>query len=616
MRRLILVLAICVPAIAGASPGVPIPISPATSGAFPDTQIGSTSAPQSYTIEEVSPRIPLSESVTISYSCPNFTVTPVSGNIANTCQNIGCGEQPCIEPVAPTTFICTPDVNMTFQATFHPTVTTLVTCSLTIAGSSGVSVMYSLSGTGTPPPIHVTASPSSIAFGGVRVDTTSSAVNVTVTNSGGSAATISSVTIAGAGYAIASGTSTSHMLGAGASELHGVTCSPGETVGALGAGTLTITSNDPTTPTINIGLSCSGITSKIAVTPSPIVIPPTRVGEPVMQSISLENTGAATATIVDVTVTGMTMVSAPAANTQLAQNASAMATVSFDASAAGSASGNLHIDTDTTPLDIPITAQALATSMSLTPDGSVDFGPICVGQTKLQMFDVVADEDGAFQLTAVSQPAAPFAVTTPTLPAAVQGDAANTVSFSVTAAPTDVGSATSTIDVNTDIPMGQADTISLAVQGLPPGVTPTPAMLDLGTVAVQTTSQGQAITLSNCGASAVTIADAMITGDQAPDFTIVQSPTSTMVAANASATWLVVMNAQTVGEKDATFEIDYDGGSATVPITAVAYDPNAVDGSDGGTDKSSYYACSTGHATSLWPIGLALLALRRRRNRR
>ena len=43
-----------------------------------------------------------------------------------------------------------------------------------------------------------------------------------------------------------------------------------------------------------------------------------------------------------------------------------------------------------------------------------------------------------------------------------------------------------------------------------------------------------------------------------------------MIDANASASWLVVMNAQTVGEKDATFEVDYDGGSATIALTAVS----------------------------------------------
>ncbi len=30
-------------------------------------------------------------------------------------------------------------------------------------------------------------------------------------------------------------------------------------------------------------------------------------------------------------------------------------------------------------------------------------------------------------------------------------------------------------------------------------------------------------------------------------------------------------------------------------------------------DKSSYYACSTGRGAALWPVGVALLALRRRR---
>ena len=50
----------------------------------------------------------------------------------------------------------------------------------------------------------------------------------------------------------------------------------------------------------------------------------------------------------------------------------------------------------------------------------------------------------------------------------------------MTAAPSDEGSATSTIDVTTDIPMGQADTISLAVEGLQAGSRATPAMVDLG----------------------------------------------------------------------------------------------------------------------------------------
>jgi hypothetical protein len=623
VRRLIILLALCVPAVAGAAPSAPIPVSPATSGAFPNTQVGNTSAAQDYTIEEISLHIALSETVSIAYSCPDFTVTPTSGTIYNSCQNIGCETEddtvPCIEP---TTVICTPEVNMSFAATFHPTVAAAVSCVLSITSSGGSSETYTLSGTGTPPPIDVSASPGSIAFGGVRIDTTSSTVNVTVSNTGGSPATISSVAISGTGYAIASGTSTSHTLAAGTSELHGVTCSPGETVGALGAGALTISSNDPTNPTITIPLSCSGITSKVAVSPSPIVIPTTRVGEPVMQTVTFTNTGAATATLSSVAVTGMTMVSAPPAGTMLAENQSANAVISFDAAMAGSATGDLTIATDTGMIDVPITADALVTTMSLTPDGEVDFGPVCSGESKTQMFSLLANSDGPFELTAVSMPDAPFSVVTPMLPASVQGDAANTVTFSVTATPADVGSAASSIMVTTDIPNGTPDTITLTVVGLPTGVSATPPTVDLGEVAIQTTSLGQQVDLSNCGSAEITIADTMIYGDDAGDFSIVQQPTSMTVAPNSTVSWLVVMNAQSIGSGsdgsvDATFEIDYSGGSSTVALVGEPYDPNAGSGSDGGStsDKSSYYACSTGRGAALWPIALALVALRRRRRR-
>jgi hypothetical protein len=613
VRRLIILLAICVPAVAGAS----ILVSP-TTATFPATQVGTTSSAMTFSVTEALRSVgDHTDTVTVSYSCADFTVTPTSGTVENDCENIGCETEdqtvPCIEPTA---IECIPEETMTLSATFHPSVAAQESCAVTVTSSGGSLIPVSLTGTGTPPPIHVTASPASIAFGGVRTGTTSSTVNVTVTNSGGIAATISSVVASGTGYAIASGTSTSHTLAAGGSELHGVTCSPGATVGALANGALTITSNDPTNPTISIPLSCSGITSKVAASPSPIVIPTTRVGEPAMQTITLTNTGAATATIASVTVTGMTMVSAPPANTMLAENQSTTAVISFAATAAGSATGDLTVVTDTSTLDIPITADALVTSMSVTPDGEVDFGPVCSGQAKTQMFSLVANADGPFKLTAVSTPDAPFTVTTPTLPASVDGDGANTVTFSVTATPSDAGSAASSVQITTDIPNGTPDTIALTAIGLPTGVTATPAMVDLGNIAIDTTSLGQEIDLSNCSSSAITIADTMIYGSDADAFSIVQQPTSMMVAANSTVSWLVVMNAQTPGDVGATFEVDYTGGSATVALVGEPYDPNAGSGTDGGGssgEKSSYYACSTGRGVALWPIAIALVALRRRR---
>jgi hypothetical protein len=216
----------------------------------------------------------------------------------------------------------------------------------------------------------------------------------------------------------------------------------------------------------------------------------------------------------------------------------------------------------------------------------------------------------------VSSPDAPFTVATPTLPASLEGDAANQVTFSVTAMPTDIGSAASSLQITTDIPNGTPDTIALTVVGLPTGITATPPTLDLGEVQIQTTSLGQAVSLSNCSSDPITISGTEIYGSDAADFSIVQQPTSMTVAANATASWLVVMNAQTPGDVSATFEVDYSGGSATVALVGEPYDPSAGSGSDGtSSDKSSYYACNTGRGVALWPIALALVALRRRRRR-
>jgi hypothetical protein len=74
------------------------------------------------------------------------------------------------------------------------------------------------------------------------------------------------------------------------------------------------------------------------------------------------------------------------------------------------------------------------------------------------------------------------------------------------------------------------------------------------------------------------------------------------------------MNSPSPGNKQATFVIDYTGGSTMVTVTGEPY----MQGDMGsGTDtplKSSYYACSTA-SSGCWPIvfAIAFLAIRRRR---
>jgi hypothetical protein len=103
----------------------------------------------------------------------------------------------------------------------------------------------------------------------------------------------------------------------------------------------------------------------------------------------------------------------------------------------------------------------------------------------------------------------------------------------------------------------------------------------------------------------------------AGEFAIVDQPDNSTIAPAGSATWLVVLQAHTVGLKSASFDAMSDSGTTTsVPLIGEGLGSGSG-GTDGGVDngKDSYYACSTGRASSLWPIAVALGLLIRRRKR-
>ncbi|MEP6860921.1 MAG: choice-of-anchor D domain-containing protein [Deltaproteobacteria bacterium] len=576
---------------------------------FNATQVGSTSNTLTFAVHTSLNN----SSVTInsfSYSCPDYTITAtLPGYAYRTCETT-CFTEGYICPIGQ---ICTDD-DYYFTAVFHPSVAASTSCVVTANTTNG-SPTLTLYGTGTPPPIHVTAGPGSINFGGVRVNTASTGVGVTITNSGGSAATINSVT-ASAGFTVAGNTG-SHGLAAGTSEGVTVACHPTAT-GTLD-GTLNISNNDTTNGSINIGLSCSGIDSALAIAPSPAVLPTIRTGDSESQNITVTNTGAAATSIQNVMVTGFDMVSAPPAGTMLAANGGqATVTVSYSPTAKGDVAGMLHIDYDNgKTIDTPIAAKAVTTSLSLTPDGNVELGPICIGQTHSQQFSLIAADEGSFKLTGVTMPDATtgFTLTAPTLPATVQGSAANTVKLTIAAAPTMDGDLNSSFVLSTDIPMADPHTINLHMLGLSAGVNG-PPLVDLGGNLINQTSLGQHVQISNCTDSPVTITSVNISGTDAADFAVVDQPMDLTIMPAESIQWLVVLDPHSGGDKSAQFNAIFDGGTTVVPLIGEGLTDMLPPQDDAGTNKSSYYACNVGSPSALFPIGLALGGLLVRRRRR
>jgi hypothetical protein len=603
---------------------------------FGSSPVGTATASHTFTI---SPTSGMSETDTvnsITEQCPDFVVTATGlpAAVKNTCNMMGSGV--CMGGFTAMAY--------TFNATFDPTVLGPTSCPVTVT-IDGVPSTLTLSGTGTVQPIVIAVSPATppaAEFGGVRVTTTSSPLTVTIDDVGSSPSgmTVTSVAFDAAslanGYAIASGTTTSHTVIPGTDDVYAVTCTPPAT-GAT-TGTLTIQSNDPATPTSTVQFTCTGIMSNLVIDPSPATLHgsqsggATRVGEPVDMTFTLTNAGDASLVLQSFAVTGtdLTITQAPADNTTLQAGGSASLTVHYAATKPMSVQtlGTLQIMVDDVTVQqrtATISGAAFETSMAINgPLNLGNFGPVCANAQATQMFSVVANDPASFAITQIESPSAPFAITAvvpPQLPSAgtptaIQGNANSTATFSITVTPTEAGSATSTLTVDTDIPAGSSSqTITLAVLGLAPGVTASPAMVDLGTANVGATSAGGMVTLTNCGSAALTLQPPSILGADSGDFLVVLPPASTTLAAGASASYVVAMQAHADGTRQATLELDYTGGSATVELIG--------DGQGGGSDdtdtgEKSYYSCSSsgGGAGGGCMIALAALALGRRRRRR
>ncbi|HEX4090707.1 MAG TPA: choice-of-anchor D domain-containing protein, partial [Trebonia sp.] len=140
----------------------------------------------------------------------------------------------------------------TVSVTYSPTAAGAATGSVTI-NAGGVTNTVSLSGTGTAPGPVLSASPASLSFPATLVGSSAATQAVTVTNTGTTAATVSSVTVTGA----FSQTNNCTSIAVNGTCTVTVKFTP---TAATNTGTLTVNSNANDNP-LTVGLSGAGITS-------------------------------------------------------------------------------------------------------------------------------------------------------------------------------------------------------------------------------------------------------------------------------------------------------------------------------------------------------------------
>src|SRR5277367_116190 len=151
----------------------------------------------------------------------------------------------------------------TFQVWFDPTATGNFTGTMTLQTGSGVSSgQVTLSGAATPLPQQISLSTTSLNLGTATVGSTDSGA-LTISNTGGANLLISLISVNGTPFGV-SGLTTPNTIVPGANATLKVSFSP--TAAGTDSGSITITSNDPLTPTTIITLA--GTATSVPVAPT------------------------------------------------------------------------------------------------------------------------------------------------------------------------------------------------------------------------------------------------------------------------------------------------------------------------------------------------------------
>ncbi|MFN8512849.1 MAG: choice-of-anchor D domain-containing protein [Chloroflexia bacterium] len=424
----------------------------------------------------------------------------------------------CVGATLPAGGSCVVGVN------FTPTTTGLLNGSVVFtdtAAGSPHTVTLSGQGTASPTPV-VEITPASLDFGNQQVGTTSPAKTVTLKNNGTAALTISSVaiTVGGADFTKVADTCAGQVVNPGQSCTISVVFNP--TTGGPRAGLLTITDNVPSAGSIQtVSLTGTGVTGALTVSPTALDFGNIQVGSTsAVQSLTIQNTGAATFTINSVSVNSsdFLITGSSCAGVTLAAGEICQIGVVFKPASAGPKSATLTIDHTApgSPTTVSLTGVGISAAISLAPP-SLDFGPQQLNTSSpAQTVTIRNVSNGPLQISTITSNSAEFQVFANTC--ASQTIAPNaTCTVSVVFRPTVAGQRTGTLTIADNTATG-SHTVSLTGMGVTSAVTLSGANFQFGSQQVGTTSPAQTLTVRNTGENTLTISSVAITGTHAGDF--------------------------------------------------------------------------------------------------
>jgi len=324
-----------------------------------------------------------------------------------------------------------------------------------------------LSGTATTAPVgQLTLSPTSLNFGNVNVSG-SSTLTSTLTNSGQAAANISQVNVTGAGFTV-SGLTAPATLNPGNSVTLQVKYAPASAGAA--SGSVSIVSDAQGSPT-TLALSGTGLQPGLSLLPGSISFGNVVVGITNSQTVKITNSGNASLTISQATLTGSGFsTSGLTTPLTLAAGQASTFTVLFAPAAAGSVSGSLALTSNApnSPASIPLSGSGVAATYTLSVSpASLSFGNVNTGSSASQSVSIANTGNSNVTISQISVSGAGFSASGVGAPVTLSPS--QSVTLTVQFSPSVAGSVSGTISVVSNA-SGSPAAISVSGTGVTPPV--------------------------------------------------------------------------------------------------------------------------------------------------
>jgi hypothetical protein len=424
---------------------------------------------------------------------------------------------------------------------------------LSFDGDPASSDAVVLSGSAGSPVPKLTFSPASHDFGSVAVNTVVNAA-LTLTNSGTASLTVSHVAVSGTGFE-ASSLKRPQTIPAGGNLVVDLSFSP-KTTGSF-SGNVTVSSDDPNTPTATVALAGTATAQpigKLIATPAALNFNNVKQGTTASATTALKNTGNANVTLSQINLSGSGFSTSGVATPVLVvPGESVTLTVNYSPTSAKTSSGDISV----------VTAQGGITSVSLSgtesqsgltiSPASINFGSAVTGVANTQTVQIGNPGTVPVTITAANISGAGFSASGLPLPLTL--NAGKTVTFNVQFDPKSAGPSSGNVSLVSDA-SNPSSAIALSGTGVAAGLklAVNPSNVSFGNVNVGSTAS-RGVTITNTGNANVSISSAALTGanltlsgdsavtlapSQSITVTVQYSPTT---AASTAGTLAIVSNA-------------------------------------------------------------------------